>query len=87
MFDALIVIPHCGLASWRIRNEDAIASIQLGTQTGRFTNGERFRYVVANGESHWMERLRGLRFGRLQVEEGTNLVTHEIRSLQALLQR
>lgn len=86
MLDVLIVIPQCGLAAWRMLNSEKIEHIQLGTQTGRFVNGEKFRYAIADSSPDWMERLRGLRFRRLQVEEGTNLVSHQIRSMQALLQ-
>lgn len=84
MLDVLVVIPPCGLAKWRTDNSERIASIQLGTQTGRFEDGKKFAYRVADGD--WLERLRGIRFREYRIEQGCNLTTREIAALQAMMQ-
>lgn len=84
MLDVLVIIPRCGLTKWRHDNSERIASIQLGTQTGRFDDGKKFRYTVADGD--WLERLRGIRFREYKIEQGCNLTTREIASLQAMMQ-
>lgn len=84
MSELLIVIPRCGLTSWRVRNEDEFADLQLGTQRGRFHDGTRFRYIVT--ESGWLDRVRGLRISDYRIEPGCNLTSHEIGALQAMMQ-
>lgn len=79
MLDVLVIIPSCGLAKWRNDNSDRIAFIQLGTQTGRFEDGKKFRYVVI-GHHDWLDRIR------FRVEQGCNLKTREIAALQAMMQ-
>lgn len=85
MLDVLVIIPNCGLAAWRAENSDRIAAIQLGTQTGRFEDGKKFRYVVLNHHD-WLDRLRGIRFREYRIERGCNLSTREIAALQAMMQ-
>lgn len=84
MSEILILIPVAGLTSWRIRNEDEFADLQLGTQRGRFRDGTRFRYIIAEGD--WLERVRGLRLSDYRIERGCNLTSHEITALQAMMQ-
>lgn len=85
MLDVLVIIPNCGLTAWREANSEHIAFIQLGTQTGRFEDGKKFRYVVLNHHD-WLERLRGIRFREYRIERGCNLNTREIAALQAMMQ-
>ena len=84
MLDVLIIVPRCGLVKWRQANSERIASIQLGTETGRFTDGKKFRYIVADGD--WIDRIRGLSFREYKIEQGANLTTREIAALQARMQ-
>lgn len=86
MLDVLIVIPRCGLARWRNENSERISFLQLGTQTGRFGDGKKFRYVVMNDQNDWLERIRGLRIRDYKVEQGCNLKSHEIAALQTMMQ-
>jgi hypothetical protein len=85
MLDVLVIIPTCGLARWRNDNSEQIAFIQLGTQTGRFEDGKKFRFVVIN-DHDWLDRLRGIRFREYRIERGCNLTTREISALQAMMQ-
>lgn len=85
MLDVLVIIPQAGLAAWRADNSEHIAFIQLGTQTGRFEDGKKFRYVVLNHHD-WLERLRGIRFREYRIERGCQLMTREIAALQAMMQ-
>lgn len=85
MLDVLVIIPQCGLAAWRAENSDRIAAIQLGTQTGRFEDGKKFRYVVLNHHD-WLERLSGLRFRSYEIVVGCQLTTRELSALQAMMQ-
>ncbi len=85
MLDVLVIIPPCGLLKWRQDNSEQIAFIQLGTQTGRFMDGLKFRYVVVDHHD-WLDRIRGIRFREYRVEQGCNLTTREIAALQAMMQ-
>lgn len=80
----LVVIGPCSLAAWRTANDHRIKSIQVGTQSGEFRDGTRFRYVIADGD--WLTKIRGTRWSGF-LEFGVNLKSFERASLQAMCNR